>query len=266
MTFLSIISSKVVGVPTTLSHSFATAMIGKICVTAMSVQGLFRGHEARRLPFLDHSSIAILCRTIIESSIMYWYFTENGSEEEWAFRFQVMKVHDSASRVRLFKGLMSDEADKQRSILKTLRDELKEMRLFKQRPEPQRVKMRAGEQIYVNGMRSVVGSMNFDERYFDGVYNYLSAQVHSTPISYFCDKDGFDQTFWQRSFSQYALHHAWVMMIRVALKEVELSGLENQFDPGLLGDFRRMAAQGRRSLTSLARSRSAPDCRARRRL
>jgi hypothetical protein len=67
--FLSITSSKIVGKPTTLSHSFASAVLGKICLTAMSAQALFRDHEVGKLPTLDHSSIAVLSRTIIESSI-----------------------------------------------------------------------------------------------------------------------------------------------------------------------------------------------------
>jgi hypothetical protein len=64
----------------------------------MSAQALFRNHEAGKLPTLDHSSIAVLSRTIIETSIMYWYLTEEVNEEEWAFRLQVMKIHDAAAR------------------------------------------------------------------------------------------------------------------------------------------------------------------------
>jgi len=242
MMFLSIISSKIVGLPMSAGHSLGTAILGKICVTAMSIQDLFRGHEAGRLPFMDHSSIAVLSRTIIDSSIMYWYLTEEVSEEEWDFRYKVMQIHDIAARVRLFKGLISEEADEQRARLKSLRDELKEMPLFRKRREEEPDKLRGGQQLYVNGMRSVLASMNYDERYYDGVYNYLSAYVHSMPLSYFRDKDGFEQTFWQRTFAQYALHHAWVMMVRVALREVELSGLESQFDAELLSEFRAMAA------------------------
>src|ERR1700731_2969208 len=45
MMFLSIISSKITGRPMTLSHSLASSMIGKICITAMSAQALYPGHE-----------------------------------------------------------------------------------------------------------------------------------------------------------------------------------------------------------------------------
>jgi hypothetical protein len=243
MMLLSLISSRITGLPMTLSHALASGMLGKICVTAMSAQALFRGHEEKRLPFLDHSSIAVLSRAIIESSIMYWYLMEEVSDEEWDFRLQVMKVHDAASRVRLFKRLIADEAQNQRATLKALRDELTTMPLFRQRPMEQQVKLSAGEMIYVNGMRSVVGSMNFDEEYFDSVYNYLSSYVHSSPLSYFRDGDyhDFEDVFWRRSFTGYALHHAWVMMVRVGLREMEASNLEGQFDPEVVKDLRRIA-------------------------
>jgi Family of unknown function (DUF5677) len=242
MMFLSIVSSKVVGLSMSLGHSLGTAIIGKICVTAMSIQDLFRGHEAGRLPFLDHASIAVLSRAIIDSSIMYFYLTEDVSGEEWAFRFKVMQIHDVTSRLRLFKGINPEEAEKQRTILNGIRNELKEMAFFKQRQEEEREKLLGGQMLYVSGMRSTLALMNFDKRYFDGVYNYLSAYVHSMPLSYFRDSEGFEQSFWQRVFAGYALHHAWVMMIRVALREVELSGLEGQFDAELLRAFHAMAA------------------------
>jgi hypothetical protein len=243
--FLSLISAKITRAEMSLSHSLAIGILDRVCITAMSVQALFRGHEETQLPFLDHSSIAVLCRAIIESSIMYWYLMEEVSDEEWQFRLLVMNIHDTASRTRLFKMFIAEEADAQRAILKTLRDELTALPLFKKRSEQQRAKMRGGEMIYVNGMRSVVGSMDFDEKYFDSVYNYLSAYAHSLPLSYFRDGDyhDFNEEFWRRTFSQYALHHAWVMMVRVGLREMEASKLESQFDPELVKEIRRMASK-----------------------
>jgi hypothetical protein len=253
MMFLFLISSKIKGRPMPLNHSLASAVLGKICVTAMSIQELFRGHEAGRLKFLDHSSIAILCRAIIEASVMYWYLMENVGGEEWQFRLQVMKIHDAASCVRLFKPMIAETADRQRSKLETLRNELDKMPLFQKREEKQRIRLRGGELIYVNGMRSVVGAMNFDEGYYDSVYNYLSAHVHSTPISYVNDTDDFEQIFWQRTFSQYALHHAWILMIRVGLREVQVSGLKDQFNADLLTEFCRIAVK------KIGASDQAPD-------
>ena len=68
---------------------------------------------------------------------MYWYLMENITGEESEFRLQVMKFHDAASRVRLFKPLIPATADKQRLVLNKLREELDQMPLFKKREELQ---------------------------------------------------------------------------------------------------------------------------------
>jgi Family of unknown function (DUF5677) len=244
MMLLSLISSKITGRPMAMNHSLASGMIGKICITAMSTQALYRGHEDERLPFLDHSSIAVLCRAIVETSIMYWYLMEGVDEEEWEFRFHVMKIHDAASRVRLFKRMIDEEANKHRAKLQELREKLIAMPLYQKRPPEQQRRMSGGELIYVNGMRSVVENMNFDQEYFDTVYNYLSAYAHSHPLSYFRDGDyhDFKDVLWRRAFTGYALHHAWVMMVRVAVREMEVSNLESHFDPELVKEVRQMAA------------------------
>jgi hypothetical protein len=239
--FLSKISSKIVGKPMTLAHSYATSILGKICLTGFSIQALYRDHEAGKLPTLDHSSIAILCRTIIESGIMYWYLTDEVSEDEWRFRLQVLRIHDAAARVRFWKPLMPDEADKERIVLKQLREELKTLPPLRKYAEQAREAIRGGQTVYVNGMRSVVKSMNIDEEYYDGIYNYLSAQAHATPISYFRDSDDpATQVMWSRSFSQYCLYHAMQMMIRVGLREIKLSKFDNEFDAERLSRLKKM--------------------------
>ncbi|MGY8709544.1 DUF5677 domain-containing protein [Bradyrhizobium sp. 18BD] len=240
-TTLSLISSKIKGNPMSLNRSYSTAILGRMCITAMSTQAIFRQHEAGTLPFMDSTSIAILCRALIEAGIMYWYLTEEGSDEEWAFRLQVMRVHDAAARVRFLKVLIPEEADEARLALSHLRDELKEMPLFKKRQEAERTRLRSGEVVYVNGMRSVVKQIGIDQDYYDGLYNYLSAQAHSTPISYFRDSDDpAQQVLWPRLFSQYSLLNAMQMMFRIALREIELSKLEDQFDAVSLEQCRQL--------------------------
>jgi hypothetical protein len=116
----------------------------------------------------------------------------------------------------------------------------------------------------VNGMRSVVASMIFDEQYFDSVYNYLSAYTHTSPLSYFRDGDdfhAFDEEYWRRTFTQYAaLHHAWIMMLRVALREIDASALEAHFDPKLIAEATRPTRSaellGHRTYCGILASRS----------
>jgi len=241
LTMLCAVRLKIIDKPMTLARTYATAVLSKICLTATSIEALYRNHEAGTLPTLDHSSIAILCRTIIEAGIMYWYLTEEVSEEEWKFRLQVLKIHDAAARVRFWKPLMPDEVDKERAALKQLREELKALPPLERYAEQAQNKLAGGQTVYVDGMRAVVRAMNIDEEYYDGIYNYLSAQAHASPISYFRDSDDpATQVVWSRGFSQYCLHHARQMILRVALRQIKLSGLEKEFDADELGRCRKL--------------------------
>jgi hypothetical protein len=144
---LSLISSKITGRPMTVSHSLASGMLGKICITAMSTQALYRGHEDKRPPFsgpfLDRRAVPCNHR----DTHYVWYLMEEVSEGEWDFRLHVMKIQDAASRVRLFKRMIADAANNQRAALQALRDKLAAMPLFQQRSAEQQKKCMEGRRF-----------------------------------------------------------------------------------------------------------------------
>ena len=225
-------------------HAYAFKMLKKICLTSHSVGVLVEEFEGKPMYYLDHGSIGVLCRTIIETAIMFWYLSEQVSTEEWEFRLTVMNLHDATSRVRLFKGLIPEEAKQQSSLRAGLKKVLAENAVFRKRNRQDRERLLGGQLLYVNEMRSLLRQMSYNEEYYDGVYNYLSAQVHSLPISYFRDKpEGDPMTyFFQSVFIGYALHHAWTMIARAALREVEVSRIEAEVDATLLTEIRHIAA------------------------
>jgi len=225
-------------------HAYAFKMLKKLCLTSYSVGVLIEVFEGKPMHYLDHGSVGVLCRTIIDTAIMYWYLSEEISAEEWEFRLAVMNLHDVTSRVRLFKGLMPDEAEKQRARCATFKKALEDNALFRKRKRQERDRLLGGQVLYVNGMRSLLRTMNYNEEYYDGVYSYLSSQVHSSPISYFRDgPEGDPMTFYFQSvFVGYALHHAWKMIARVAFREIEVSAIEAEVDAAMLIEVRRIAA------------------------
>jgi hypothetical protein len=236
------VSLLIAGKPTTLQHSYASYMLYRICVAAGSVTEIYSRHEREPRTTLDHGSIAVICRTMIDASVMYWYLAEQVSEEEWAFRLLVLKVHDTASRVRLFKAVGPDEAINQRAILRSLKDDLAKNPLFIARNEEQQKALLSGQTIYVNGMRSLLPSMNIGKVHFDGLYNYLSAQVHLAPLSYFRSRQGHpDEIIFVRNFMQLSLYETSRVVVRVVLREVELSNLKNQIDPNQIAQMREFA-------------------------
>jgi hypothetical protein len=231
------------GKPTSLPHSYASFMLYRICTVAGSVTEIYRRHEREPLTTLDYSSIAVLCRTIVDASVMYWYLTETVNDDEWAFRLAVLNVHDAASRVRLFKGLNSEEADNQRANLDALKIKLSTLALFTSRSEEEKAKLLSGQTMYVNGMRSLLKDMNIGKIYFDGLYNYLSAHVHLTPLSYFRMRQGdIDDVIFARGFMQLCLYEASRMVVRVALREIEISKITAEIDPMLLVEMKGFSA------------------------
>jgi len=203
--FAMFVSFMIGGQPTTVQHSYASMMLFRICIIGESIKGIYERHEQSPEATLDYGSIAVLCRTIFDASIMFWYLTEVVSDDEWNFRLAVLKVHDTASRVRLFKGLESDEADNQRQNLVVLKANLSSLALFKARNLEEQQKLLAGQTLYMNGMRALLKSMNIGKQYFDGLYNYLSAHVHLTPLSYFRARqraDDADDIIFARNFMQ----------------------------------------------------------------
>jgi hypothetical protein len=230
---------------TTLAHSYASYMLFRICAVGASITEIYRSHEREPLSTLDYSSIAVLSRTIIDASVMYWYLTEEVNDEEWKFRKAVLDVHDASSRVRLFKGFDSDEADTQRKALERRRKRLSGLPLFKVRDEKQREDLLSGKTMYVNGMRSLLKPMNVGKIYFDGLYNYLSAHVHLTPLSYFATRQGtLREISHARNFMSLCLHESARFAIRAVLREIEFSKLEDSFGPKWLDHIKRIAAPG----------------------
>jgi hypothetical protein len=222
-------------------HAYAFKMLKKLCLTSYSLTVLIDDFEGKPRDSLDHGSVAVLCRTIIDTVIMFWYLSEQISAEEWEFRLAVMNLHDSTSRVRLFKGLIPERAEQHRLQRARFKKVLEENAVFRKRKRQDRDRLLGGQMLYVNGMRSLLPQMNFNEEYYDGIYSYLSSHVHSLPISYFRDDDPITYYF-PSVFVGYALHHAWTMIARAALREVEVSAIETEVDAEMLAEMRRIAA------------------------
>jgi Family of unknown function (DUF5677) len=237
------VSLLIAGEKTTIRHSYASYMLYRICTVATSVTELYLRHEREPLTTLDYSSIAVLCRTIIDASIMYWYLTEEITDDEWNFRLAVLNVHDSASRVRLFKGIDPNEAETQRANLVAKKNALSDLALFNARTEEEKAKLLSGQTMYVNGMRSLLKSMNVGKVYFDGLYNYLSAHVHLAPLSYFRLRQGSaEEVTFARGFMQLCLYEASRMVVRVALREITISALTEKIDSALIAQMKEFEA------------------------
>jgi hypothetical protein len=175
---------------------------------------------------LDHYSIGVLARNIIESTLMFHYLSEDGvSEEDWQVRRGILTLHDVTLRVRLFKGLSSDkEYQLAKTTMEEMRRLLQTLPAFKAIDVERQKKLLSGQEMYVKGMRSILKLLAFDDDYFDGMYAYLSSQVHISPSSFFWTEKrlSFNKpASYQYYFASYAVAHAREFFLRSAIRLTE---------------------------------------------
>ena len=174
---------------------WCTRIFARACATGHSIRRLLIPVRGDYGTTIDHASIGSLARGIVEADILISYLSENGvSDIEWECRTLIFHIHDCAARVRLFKGLkQEDEHRKNSETLAELRQRIGENARFKQLPSDAQQKALAGSLIYINGLRSAAEVAGWNKGVFDGLYNYLSMQSHSAPMSFYrMDDRGID--------------------------------------------------------------------------
>jgi hypothetical protein len=194
--------------------AWATWIFARLCATGHSLRRLLEPVTSDYGITIDHASIGNLARNIIEASILISYVTQDGvSDEEWSCRKLAFHLHDCTARVCLFKGLgANDEYEKHKAMLEELRTRLSKDSYFNQLESDVQEKLRAGTVIYLHGLRSAAHVAGWNKDHFDAIYGYLSAQPHSTPMSFYrMDERGMDNKTiapYQFAFVGFALENA----------------------------------------------------------
>ena len=177
---------------------------------------------------LDHYSIGVIARNIIESALMFHYLSQQGmSEEDWRLRIVVLNLHDATLKVRLWKGIQDEQYKNWKTQMDELRESLKAHPTFQTADPDQQKRLLSGQQLYVGGFRStlkLVELPELDEEYFDGMYAYLSSQVHIGPTSFYWTHQRLNfgrPASYQFYFAAYALAHARLYFLRSAIRLAE---------------------------------------------
>ena len=177
--FANHVSVALTGLPTSTSGKLASMVFAKCCTHARSI-----GAIALQSSMFDHHSIMAIARMIMEASTMIAYLLDPVSEDEWTFRHNLLKLHDTVARLKLMRGF-GMPADDLRSGRDELKAQIEEDPIFLKLPEERRKRVASGEEMFAVGMRSVATKiMGWDEAQFGGVYAYFSAHTHSAPMSY----------------------------------------------------------------------------------
>jgi hypothetical protein len=157
---------------------------------------------------------------------MFHYLLEDGvNSDDWMLRRKVLELHDATLRLRLFKSIGATEQYKRgKEIVRDLRADISNLAAFKNIPEDRQAKLLSGQELYVGGLRSTLklaSVASVKSEYFDGMYAYLSSQVHVSPTSFFKSDERLSfgpPAEYQYYFASYAVGHARMMLLRSAIK------------------------------------------------
>jgi hypothetical protein len=221
-------SARCDGVRVEQRHGWASWLFLRLCIVGQSLDRLatFRTRlDEGEVYTLDHNSIAAITRNIIEATLMFFYVSEPGvDDDEWGLRKDVLDLHDCLTRYRLFKSWKSEkEMTSFRESAAHIKERIRNHKLMKTFDAEKRKQLLGGQQLYLNGLRSVVKRAGWDPDRFDGVYAYLSVHSHSAPTSFYrTDTHHIDfskPSEYQFGLAGFALEHA-DQSIRAASKRL----------------------------------------------
>lgn len=141
---------------------------------------------------LDHFSVGALGRTSIDAALMTMYIAAEGlTSDSWNLRRHILYLHDLYNRRRFLKSLGKAAQTEDREFLdsyQTVKDDLlQKIDHFANELGYEAEKIdafKAGQNVFVEGMRGAAREAGWDVQYFDFNQSYLSAHVHSHPVSF----------------------------------------------------------------------------------
>jgi hypothetical protein len=221
----------------------------RICVTGKTIVEILepQEHDYGSSRYLDHASIAILCRGLIENVAVLLYVGDaNISEYEWECRRSLIDLHDFTNRSAFLTKIKADTVSKSpEETLKMLRKRLEDNSFFQTLSIKRRQKLLEGQEMFVDGRHAAMLKLGWGDDFTRGLYKYLSNQAHTLAMSfhrtaenelYKNDSAGsrvvaaFSLTFARRALGGAALHIVELFPdIELKFDQTVLSALKSEY-------------------------------------
>jgi hypothetical protein len=146
--------------------------------------------DPKEYTLLDHFSIATLARASIDAALMTMYITEPSlSLNRWDFRRQLLFLHDTNNRSRFLKALTKRGGEfpffENKDVVKqAILDKIKTLGAGLLYSEEKIAEYQKGTFMFVDGVRGAAREAGWDNDDFDFNQSYLSAFVHTHPVSF----------------------------------------------------------------------------------
>lgn len=137
---------------------------------------------------LDHFSVAALARTIIDACVMMAYISHPSlSRDEWNLRRYILYLHDAMNRKRFFNPVKTNSDsfllgydDQKRYLIEKIQKYASVLSVSDEKS----AELIKGQIVYVDGVRGAVREAGWPLDEFEFAQSYLSAFVHSHPVSF----------------------------------------------------------------------------------
>ncbi len=138
----------------------------------------------------DISSICVLCRSLIETYLVFYYLTiDEIPKEERDFRYVLWEYHANSERLKMLELIKSNSPEITNIRLEKAKTkgDLEKNSFFKsierKLEKGERVKIRKGEKGIFLTNSKIAEKAGINREYYRATYKYLSQYVHTYPFS-----------------------------------------------------------------------------------
>jgi hypothetical protein len=192
-----LISEGAAGIYTEDGKTFwASVLFTRLVMTAQSVLRLAprTAPIPDRLAHWDFSAVASLTRNLAECYFVFFYLCvdETPAEDEWLTRLNLIQLRDNAARRQMFCDWNPN--DPQLAGFDGHHDELtqklRSRKFFLALSEKRQVDLLKGNKALLLSQDQILQRMGENGAVFRGLYRFLSAHTHSTPLAFYRMADG----------------------------------------------------------------------------
>lgn len=223
--FSNHVSMVLKGAQTDEQGALASMIHAKMCAHARSIGAICKSS------MFDHSAIMSIARLVLEGMTMFYYLREKVGGDEWTLRFLVLRLHDTAARIKLMRAWKqeSEYADltaARRSMIEQIRSNSAFARFDRKRQDG----ILTGEEMFVGGMRrAAMRTGVWRDEIFTAIYSYLSVHTHSAPMS-FLHTTAQSVDYYAPSDFQYGAAAFAIEVTCACLRRVSLCYLDNHLE------------------------------------
>jgi len=204
-------------------------LLAKIALSSMTLDKLvpqIGTGKSRQL--WDLGSVATLVRVLAENYLMLvWLCVQSEDKAVWDYRITALTIAENRARYRLTAEIEGEaEPEAFVNAQRALAGQLSQMPIFQSLPAGQAKQILRGDKMpFIQD--DVIGGLDIDKLQFRRFYRYLSAFVHTGPISFMRVEQ---QKRGQGEYSSYEGRAIWsAMAIAIIILEAVVSDFDDKW-------------------------------------